>query len=66
MDNMTKKQMNELADLIVNKIMSQTDLIYEELENLRQDLKYCESIEDYASASKLLIQIEKYKKKYKL
>lgn len=92
---MTKKQMNELADLIVNKIiaqqqiaddafkadleelanshpdlkvgtMSQTDLIYEELENLRQDLKYCESIEDYASASKLLIQIEKYKKKYKL
>jgi|TARA_R110000803_G_scaffold208244_1_gene276790 hypothetical protein len=92
---MDKKQMNELADLIVNKIIaqqqiaddafkadleelanshpdlkvgttSQTDLIYEELENLRQDLKYCESIEDYVSASKLMIQIEKYKKKYKL
>ena len=64
-----KADLEELAnshpDLKVGTT-SQTDLIYEELENLRQDLKYCESIEDYASASKLLIQIEKYKKKYKL
>ena len=45
---------------------SQEDLVYEELDNLTQDLKYCESIEDYAAASKLLITIEKFKKKYNL
>tara|TARA_R100000935_G_C2681401_1_gene102879 strand:+ start:111 stop:389 length:279 start_codon:yes stop_codon:yes gene_type:complete len=45
---------------------SQEDLVYEELDNLTQDLKHCESIEDYAAASKLLITIEKFKKKYNL
>jgi len=87
--------MNQLADIIVNKIIaqqkladdqfkadledlanthpdivvgtkSQTDLIYEELDNLRADLKIAEEAEDYAYASVLLIKIEKYKKKYKL
>ena len=92
---MTDKQMNKLADLIVDKIIaqqqiaddqfkadledlansnpdmivgtkSQTELVYEELDNLRADLKIAEEAEDYAYASALLIKIEKYKKKYKL
>jgi|TARA_R110000782_G_scaffold90458_1_gene173520 hypothetical protein len=68
-DENFKKDLEELAnahpDMKVGT-KSQEDLIYEELSDLKTDLKYYESIEDYTTASKLLITIEKFKKKYNL
>jgi|TARA_R110000803_G_scaffold25887_1_gene61788 hypothetical protein len=68
-DENFKKDLEELAnshpDLKVGTT-SQEELLYEELANLKTDLKYCESIEDYASATKIMITIEKFKKKYNL
>ena len=68
-DDQFKADLEDLAnsnpDMIVGT-KSQTELVYEELDNLRADLKIAEEAEDYAYASALLIKIEKYKKKYKL
>ena len=68
-DDQFKADLEDLAnshpDLVVGT-KSQTDLVYEELDNLRIDLRAAEEAEDYAYASAILIKIEKYKKKYKL
>ena len=68
-DDQFKADLEDLAnnhpDLVVGT-KSQTDLVYEELDNLRVDLRAAEEAEDYAYASAILIKIEKYKKKYKL
>jgi len=92
---MTKKEMNKLADIIVNKIMkrqidkdeefkndladmmekdpnleigqiTQQELIEQELYFLKDLLKEQEENENYLQASKTLIKIEKFKKKYDL
>jgi len=68
-DKEFKEELKELAQQnpdIEFGTITQKELIEEELNNLYQDLKELEEKEDYAAASRLLIVIEKYKKKYNI
>ena len=68
-DKEFKEELRELSqqnpDLEFGTI-TQKELIEEELNNLYKDLNDLEEKEDYAAASRLLIVIEKYKKKYNI